>query len=74
MRTVFQSKARGKLSASRNRMQWYQRFIDTVYHVTYRIALHKGIFPKSAAFEITKRFSVFIETQRKFGDLTLTLK
>ena len=55
-------------------MQWYQRFIDTVYHVTYRIALHKGIFPKSAAFEITKRFSVFIETQRKFGDLTLTLK
>ena len=66
MQTVFKTKARGKLQASRNRIQWYQRSIDTVHHVTYRIPLNNGLFPKSAAFEISAR--------RKFGDLILTLK
>ena len=35
-------------------------------HVIYRIPLNNGLFPRSAAFEISAR--------RKFGDLILTLK
>ena len=66
----FGSKAQGKLRASRNRMQRYQRSIDTVYYVTNRIPLNNGLYPKRAAFEI----SVFSEARRKFGDFILMLK
>ena len=60
----FGSKARGKLRASRNRMQRYQRSIDTVYYVTYHIPLNNAYVQKvrHLKFQFSVRLDGSLET------------
>ena len=77
----FGSKARGKLRASRNRMQRYQRSIDTVYYVTYRIPLNNAYVQKARhlKFQFSVRldgslethFDVKIMLSRKTGSVSI---